>query len=79
MGASFPGVGDWIVVMDAPGPDHTTLIEPILDRRTVFTRGAAGREPRAQVVAANVDLVLAVCRLDADFNLRRIERYLARI
>ena len=32
-----------------------------------------------QVVAANVDLVFAVCGLDADFNVRRIERYLARI
>jgi ribosome biogenesis GTPase len=31
------------------------------------------------VVAANVDLVFAVCGLDADFSPRRIERYLARI
>jgi len=30
-------------------------------------------------VAANVDLVFVVCGLDADYNLRRIERYLARI
>ena len=75
----FPGVGDWVVVNAAPGPNHTATIERVFDRRTVFTRGAAGREARAQVVAANVDLVFAVCGLDADFNLRRIERYLARI
>jgi ribosome biogenesis GTPase len=74
-----PGVGDWVVVGDASGPDHTCVIERVLDRRTVFTRGAAGREARPQVVAANVDLVFAVCGLDADFNVRRIERYLARI
>ncbi len=37
------------------------------------------RYSRAQVVAANVDLVFAVCGLDADFNVHRIERYLARI
>jgi ribosome biogenesis GTPase len=78
-GAGSPGVGDWVVVKDAPDPDHTTVIERVLARLTVFTRGAAGREARAQVVAANVDLVFAVCGLDADFNLRRIERYLARI
>jgi ribosome biogenesis GTPase len=77
--AGLPGVGDWVVVKDAPGPDLTTVIERVLGRRTVFTRGAAGREARAQVVAANVDLVFAVCGLDADFNVRRIERYLARI
>ncbi|MFH1810586.1 MAG: ribosome small subunit-dependent GTPase A [Pseudomonadota bacterium] len=74
-----PGVGDWVVLKQAPGTDRTTIIERVLARRTVFTRGAAGRELRAQVVAANVDLVFAVCGLDADFNLRRIERYLARI
>ncbi len=77
--AGPPGVGDWVVVDDAPGPDRTAVIERVLDRRTVFTRGAAGRETRAQVVAANVDVVFAVCGLDADFNVRRIERYLARI
>jgi ribosome biogenesis GTPase len=77
--ASSPGVGDWVVLKDAPGPDHTAVIERILERRTVFTRGAAGRESAAQVVAANVDLVFAVCGLDFDFNVRRIERYLARI
>ncbi len=77
--AGAPGVGDWVVVKDAPDPDHPTVIERVLARRTVFTRGAAGRAARAQVVAANVDLVFAVCGLDADFNVRRIERYLARI
>ena len=74
-----PGVGDWVIVDQAPGADRTAIIERVLERRTVFTRGAAGREARAQVVAANVDLVFAVCGLDTDFNVRRIERYLARI
>jgi ribosome biogenesis GTPase len=74
-----PGVGDWVVVDAAPGADRTCLIESVLARRTVFTRGAAGRAVREQVVAANVDLVLVVCGLDADFNVRRIERYLARV
>lgn len=75
----LPGVGDWVVVSQAPSPGHAVTIERVLERRTVFTRGAAGRKPRAQVIAANVDLVFAVCGLDADFNMRRIERYLARI
>jgi ribosome biogenesis GTPase len=77
--AGPPGVGDWVFVDEAPGPDRTCIIERMLERRTVFTRGAAGREALAQVVAANVDLVFAVCGLDGDFNVRRVERYLARI
>lgn len=74
-----PGVGDWVVLTDAPDTAHVSVIERVLERRTVFSRGAAGRGLRAQVIAANVDLVFAVCGLDADFNVRRIERYLARI
>jgi ribosome biogenesis GTPase len=74
-----PGVGDWVVLRDEAGPDRTAIIDRVLARRTVFTRGAAGRAARTQVVAANVDRVFAVCGLDTDFNLRRIERYLARI
>jgi len=78
-GAGRPGVGDWVLLKEPPAPDRTAVIDRVLARRTVFTRGAAGREARAQVIAANVDLVFTVCGLDGDFNVRRIERYLARI
>jgi ribosome biogenesis GTPase len=75
----LPGVGDWVSLKAPPAPGSTSVIDRVLDRRTVFTRGAAGREARDQIVAANVDLVFVVCGLDADYNPRRIERYLARI
>jgi len=75
----LPAVGDWVLLKEAPAPDRTAVIDGVLARRTTFTRGGAGRKGRIQVVAANVDLVFAVCGLDADFNVRRIERYLARI
>lgn len=78
-GGELPAVGDWVALKGVPGPDRTAVIERVLARRTVFTRGAAGRTGRTQTVAANVDIVFAVCGLDADFNVRRIERYLARI
>ena len=74
-----PCVGDWVVLNREPATDQTAIIERVLARRSEFTRGAAGRQTRVQVVAANVDLVFAVCGLDADFNLNRIERYVARI
>jgi ribosome biogenesis GTPase len=49
----------------------------VLTRRTAFSRRAAGRWTDEQIVAANVDTVLLVTSLNRDFNLRRIERYLA--
>jgi len=78
-GEAFPGVGDWVTLKSPPGPGQTSIIDGVLARRTVFVRGAAGRQARGQVVAANVDIVFVVCGLDADYNVRRIERYLARI
>jgi ribosome biogenesis GTPase len=72
-------VGDWVALREQPSPERLVLIEHVLERRTLFTRGAAGRETRPQAIAANVDQVFVVCGLDTDFNVRRIERYLARI
>ena len=78
-GEAFPGVGDWVILKSQPVSGQISIIERILTRRTVFIRGAAGRQARGQVVAANIDIVFAVCGLDGDYNIRRIERYLARI
>jgi ribosome biogenesis GTPase / thiamine phosphate phosphatase len=77
--ADLPGVGDWVLLREPLEVDRTAIIDRVLVRRTVFTRGAAGREGRVQVIAANVDIVFAVCGLDEDFNIHRIERYLTRI
>lgn len=75
----FPTVGDWVVLRDNTETDELVVIEKILDRRTALTRGIAGRQVRTQLIAANIDIVFIVSGLDDDFNLRRVERYLARI
>ena len=73
----FPVVGDWVAL------DEAGVITVVLPRRTAFRRMAADGTRRAgglddeQVMAANVDVALLVAGLDHDFNLRRIERYLA--
>ena len=64
-----PAVGDWVLV-------EGDKIVALLPRRTAIKRGAAGEHYHQQVIAANVDTVFVVCGLDADFNPRRIERYL---
>jgi ribosome biogenesis GTPase / thiamine phosphate phosphatase len=78
-GGEAPGVGDWVTLQAAPSPDEAALITGALTRRTVFTRGASGRQAREQVIAANVDIVFIVCGLDEDYSLRRVQRYLARV
>jgi ribosome biogenesis GTPase len=73
--AGWPAVGDWVAFQQS-GPAEG-MIHAVLPRRTQFSRRAAGSRDEEQVIAANVDLALIVCGLDGDFNLRRIERYLA--
>lgn len=71
----FPAVGDWVAVEPVDG--GSAVIHAVLPRATRFARPARGDAAVAQVVAANIDLVLLVTALDHDFNLRRLERYLA--
>ncbi|THD64034.1 ribosome small subunit-dependent GTPase A [Phenylobacterium sp.] len=70
----YPVAGDWVAI--ARKGDHG-MIAAVLPRRTAFTRKAAGSSQTLQVVAANVDVALLATSLNADLNLRRIERYLA--
>jgi len=71
----FPAVGDWVAIETPPGGGDAR-IGAILPRTSRFSRRAAGNPTEEQVVAANVDVVFIVMALDADFSLRRLERYL---
>jgi ribosome biogenesis GTPase len=71
----YPVAGDWVAC--AVATDGSAVIHAVLPRRTVFSRKAAGLGQVTQVVAANVDVALLVAALNADFNPRRMERYLA--
>lgn len=62
-------VGDWVLV-------EAGKIVALLPRYSAIKRAAAGEHYKQQVIAANIDTVFVVCGLDADFNPRRIERYL---
>ncbi|MEO6137354.1 MAG: ribosome small subunit-dependent GTPase A [Luteimonas sp.] len=66
-------VGDWVLI---EGVGAGSRIVGLLPRHTAIKRAAAGEHYKQQVIAANVDTVFVVCGLDADFNPRRIERYL---
>ncbi len=65
-------VGDWVLMDSA-----TKRFLRRLDRNTVIRRMAAGEAAREQVIAANIDALLIVSSCNQEFNLSRLERYLA--
>ncbi len=64
-------VGDWVLLTN-DGKFHR-----LLERSSLFSRKAAGTKVATQLIAANIDTVFVVCSMNLDFNLNRIERYLA--
>ncbi len=65
-------VGDWLL-FDEALPTHSVL----LDRKSLFKRRAAGHAKHYQLIAANVDTVFVVTSCNADFNVARLERFIA--
>ncbi len=64
-------VGDWVLV--EPG---THLLRRLLERRTVLARRVEGSKT-PQLAGANIDTLFIVTSCNADFNVARLERYLA--
>ena len=75
-GGDWPAVGDWVSV-ELRAEKQNALIQHILTRRSRFVRKVAGKQIAEQVIVANIDVALIVAALDGDFNVRRVERYLA--
>lgn len=71
----YPAVGDFVVIEQMPGEERA-IIHHLFERKSKFTRKMAGLEVDEQIVATNVDYILLVMSLNADFNIRRLERYL---
>jgi ribosome biogenesis GTPase len=74
---AFPAVGDFVMVDRQDANSGNAVIHHVLRRKSVFTRKAAGTANEEQVIAANIDTVFICMSLNADFNPRRAERYLA--
>lgn len=72
----FPAVGDWVLASTRKSESRAT-IHRVLNRKSKFSRKIAGKKTEEQIVAANVDVVFLVSSLNSEFNLRRIERYVA--
>lgn len=72
----FPAVGDFVMV-SFEKDDERAIIHNILKRKSIFSRTAAGIPEQNQVVATNVDILFICMSLNENYNLNRLERYLA--
>jgi ribosome biogenesis GTPase / thiamine phosphate phosphatase len=68
--SDLPAVGDWVALAGS-------AVQAVVPRRTMFTRRDPDPRIGDQVLAANVDVAFLVTSVNRDFNLRRLERYLA--
>jgi ribosome biogenesis GTPase / thiamine phosphate phosphatase len=65
-------VGDWVLIEQA-----APRVMRLIPRRSLLARMSAGTEQRVQPIAANLDSLFIVTSCNGDFNLSRLERYLA--
>lgn len=73
--ADFPAVGDWVAISEYD--ENKVLIHAVFPRKTTIERQETGRYGEKQIIASNVDCAFIVLAVDHDFNVNRIERYLA--
>ena len=65
-------VGDWLL-LDRENPRASRVLE----RKSLIKRRAAGHDRSEQLIAANLDTAFIVTSCNADFNVARLERYVA--
>lgn len=71
----LPVTGDWVAAR--PRPDGTFAdLHAILPRRSTLQR-ISGERAQHQTLVANLDVLFVVMGLDENYNLRRLERFLA--
>jgi ribosome biogenesis GTPase len=72
----YPTVGDYVL---ASLDEDIAIIKEIIPRYSLLERKVAGFKSDSQLIAANIDYVFICQSMNHDFNMRRLERYLAMI
>jgi ribosome biogenesis GTPase len=73
--SGFPAVGDWVAF--SVHNEYDAIIHSIYPRQSILERQAVGKFGEKQIIATNIDYALILQAVDRDFNLNRLERYLA--
>lgn len=71
----FPTVGDWVKVVEMD--ESNAIILEVFPRNNSLRRKASGKISSLQLIAANIDAAFVCMSLDQNFNLNRLDRYLA--
>jgi len=74
----FPAVGDWVYAQFFDDQSFAVIHE-IVPRKSLLKRKTAGKKIEFQLIAANIDTAMIMQSLDANYNIRRLERYLVMI
>jgi ribosome biogenesis GTPase len=74
----LPCLGDWASV-ELHDARRLAIVHALFPRKSILQRKTPGRRIDHQLVAANIDIAFLVQSCDANFNLRRLERYLAMV
>tara|TARA_B100000780_G_scaffold250068_1_gene196072 strand:- start:198 stop:1265 length:1068 start_codon:yes stop_codon:yes gene_type:complete len=73
--SDLPAVGDWVAISEYDV--EKALIHGVLPRYSILERQAIGKFGEKQIIATNIDYGLIVQSVNRDFNINRLERYLA--
>ena len=71
----LPAVGDWVQII--PMDSNAVIIRGILTRYSTLERKRVGKRNDLQLIAANIDIAFVVMAVNQDFNLNRLDRYIA--
>ncbi len=72
---NMPAVGDWVQIQNFE--EDGALITKVLPRINFLERRAVGKHGGKQIIAANIDYGLIVDAVTENFNINRLERYVA--
>lgn len=70
----FPRVGDFVAI---ECKENLKMICGVLTRKNYLSKKVSGNRFDEQVIASNLDTVFIVMGLNQDYNIRRLERYVA--
>ncbi len=72
----YPVVGDYVLLDRDDDKTGNAIIKKIIDRKTILKRKNINNGQN-EVLATNIDYIFICMSLNNDFNLRRLERYIA--
>ncbi len=73
--SDFPAVGDWVAITTYDS--DFAIIHKILPRKSILERQMVGKFGEKQIISTNVDFAFIVQSIDNNFNINRLERYMA--